>query len=550
MMEISDDIKEVKDILQNILKAKKTFRMYPRNNPVYLKTLDDAYAKFKDFLVYKDYLTFKFKQNSIFYDTEQIYYNPDKEDNIALFFFKDGLRELTFKNGLTQEELEEFLKIIALDFDREAIDDDIVTLLWEKDFQNISYIVDESFLIDIDEEDYATTVEEKVKEKVTDLNDLMRAYSEGFQEDDVKKISIVSLTDSDLKLLVEELEKDTGNKLEKLVTILFEIIYQYENKSELENAALFLKDIIQFSMRHGELKIILNILKTAQQFIEDPSYKEEEKKYIKMLYSYIGSEEIISLLAEILDSGFEIEEGIFEEFIRFIDKNSIPVFIKFLGELKTIRARKNVIEALIILGTKDIQSIAKGLNDPRWYVVRNIIYILRRIGDRRSIDYLIKTVKHPDIRVRKEVIKTLGELGGKEVIQILKEFLDDTDMQVRIASVKSLGNTGSEAAKKIIFEKILDKAFKDKDIEEKKDFFEVLSKWKDQDVLDFLVKILRKKTLFNRAKLYENKACAAFCLGLIGSKDVLPILNEFKNSGNKLLRDYTQAALKRIEYGS
>ncbi|NWF76924.1 MAG: HEAT repeat domain-containing protein [Nitrospirae bacterium] len=549
-MEVSDDIKEVKDILQNILKAKKTFRMYPRNNPVYLKTLDDTYAKFKDFLVYKDHLTFKFKQNSILYDTEQIYYNPDKEDNIALFFFKDGLRELTFKNGLTQEELEEFLKIIAMDFDREAIDDDIVTLLWEKDFQNISYIVDENFLIDIDEEDYASTVEEKVKEKVTDLNDLMRAYSEGFQEEDVKKISIVSLTDNDLKLLVEKLEKDTDNKLEKLVNILFEIIYQYENKSELENVSLFLKDIIQFSMKHGELKIIVNILKMAQQFIEEPSFKEEDKKYVKMLYSYTGSEEIISLLAEILDSGIEIEGGIFEEFIRFIDKNSIPAFIKFLGELKTIRARKSVIEALIILGSKDIQSIAKGLNDPRWYVVRNIIYILRRIGDRRSLDYLIKTVKHPDIRVRKEVIKTLGELGGKEVIQILKEFLDDTDMQVRIASVKSLGNTGSEAAKKIIFEKILDKAFKDKDIEEKKDFFEVLSKWKDQDVLDFLVKILRKKTFFNRAKLYENKACAVFCLGLIGSKDVLPILDEFKNSGNKLLRDYTQAALKRIEYGS
>lgn len=223
-------------------------------------------------------------------------------------------------------------------------------------------------------------------------------------------------------------------------------------------------------MRHGELKIILNIMRLAQQFIEGPSFKEEDKKYIKMLYSYIGSKEIISLLAEILDSGFEIEESNFKEFISFIDKDSIPIFTKFLGELKTIRARKSFIEALIILGSKDIHSVAKGLNDPRWYVVRNIIYVLRRISDKSSLDYLIRTVKHPDIRVRKEVIKTLGELGGKEAIQILKESLDDIDMQVRIASVRSLANTGSEAAKKIIFEKISDKAFKDKDFEEKKDF--------------------------------------------------------------------------------
>ena len=49
-----------------------------------------------------------------------------------MFFFRDGIRELQFRDGLTQQELEEFLKIITLDFEREAVDDDIVTLLWEK----------------------------------------------------------------------------------------------------------------------------------------------------------------------------------------------------------------------------------------------------------------------------------------------------------------------------------------------------------------------------------------------------------------------------------
>ena len=57
------------------------------------------------------------------------------------------------------------MKIIALDFDREAVDDDIVTLLWEKDFQNIQYIVDEAFLVDVDEEDYETKAERRGKRK-------------------------------------------------------------------------------------------------------------------------------------------------------------------------------------------------------------------------------------------------------------------------------------------------------------------------------------------------------------------------------------------------
>jgi hypothetical protein len=89
-----------------------------------------------------------------------------------------------------------------MDFDREAVDDDIVTLLWEKDFQNIHYIVDEAFLVDVDEEDYETKVESEVKEKITGVDDLMRAYADGFKEEDVKGISIVPLTDKDLQMLV------------------------------------------------------------------------------------------------------------------------------------------------------------------------------------------------------------------------------------------------------------------------------------------------------------------------------------------------------------
>ena len=60
------------------------------------------------------------------------------------------------------------------------------------------------------------------------------------------------------------------------------------------------------------------------------------------------------LLGEVLDSGQEIEEKIFEDFVKFLDKNAIVPFMKILGELKSIHARKIVIDALILLGTKDI----------------------------------------------------------------------------------------------------------------------------------------------------------------------------------------------------
>jgi HEAT repeat protein len=547
-MEKSDEIREAKDILQTLIKAKKNIRMYPENNPIYRNTLEDTFVRFTNFLDYRDEFKLQIKQNSISYESEELYSSTEKEDNLALFFFKDGLRELTFKKGLLRDELEEFLKIIAREFDREEIDDDIVTLLWEKDFQNIQYVVDEAFLVDIDEEDYETKAEKKVKEQVTDDNDLMRAYADGFSDDDRQEISIVPITDRDLQILVKELEKDSSSKIEKLVSILFELVYQSEKQSDVDATFQFLRNATQFCMRYGDIALVNQIMKRTKDIMEEPSIKESGKNYFRMLSQYLGNEEITGYLAETLDSSVEIDANVYEEFVGFLDKNAIQPLIRYLAELKTIRARKNVIDALIILGRKDIQMIAKGLDDQRWYLVRNIIYILRKIADKRSTEYLLRTVRHSDIRVRKEGIKALGELGGRDVIQTLRECLDDPDTEVRITAAKAFGTIGSEVAKKIIFDKISNKMFKDKDFDEKKEVYEVLLRWKDQSVFDFLMTTLRKKTLFGRAKNDENRACAAFCLGLLGKKDALPDLRSLTESNNKLLKDFAHAAIRKLEH--
>ncbi|TAL27455.1 MAG: hypothetical protein EPN94_01440 [Nitrospirae bacterium] len=545
-MELVEDIKAAKDVVHALLKARKTFRMYPETNPMYERIIEDAHAKFRSFFDYRDELTFKIKQNELFCGSEQVYHSPQKEDNIALFFFKDGLRELTFKKEFSHNELEEFLKILTVDFDKEVVDDDVVTLLWERDFHNIRYVVDESFLTD--EEDYETSAVEEAKDKTAGEDDLSRAYADAFKEEGVKELSIVPLTDKDLHTLVKELEKDAYNKMDKLLLIIFEMLYQAESKGDYEDVVHFLNDAVEFSIRHGDLATVIGIMKMTREVIDDPSVSDEVKKYLGLVFSFLGSETEIKLLGEFLDSGVEIEDKVLTEYISFLDKNAIQPFITILGELKTIPARKNVINALIFLGKKDIQSLAKGLYDSRWYVVRNIIYILGKIGDKKAADYLVKTVSHSDVRVRKEVIKALGELGTAGVLQTLKECLDDPEAQIRTSTARALGSIHSAAAKSIILQRVADANFMKSDFNEKKEFYEVLSHWPDSDVIEFLMKSLKKKSFFRRAVNDENRACAAYCLGLMGSKDALPLLYKIRDSKNKFLREYAYTAIKRIEH--
>lgn len=544
-MESTEDIRIAKDIVQSLPKARKIVRMYPENNPTYIKTIDETFLKFTEFFNYRNELHLKIKQNEIFLDSVQMYYNPSKEDNLALFFFKDGLIELRFKKGLSREELKEFLKIIALDFDREVIDDDIVTLLWEKDFQNIKYVADESFPL-VDEE-YESKAVAEIKERAPGEQAFLEAYTDAFKVRDVGEVPAVSLTEKDIQLLVREIERDREGKTGKLSTILFDILLHAQDSVEGEYIHCFIKDLIIYSLSHRDLRAFVDIIKLARDMAENPETHENIRAHMTRLLSLANSEEAIKYVGEIFDSERKIDEDLLNEYIGYLNRDAIVPFITVLGEAKTLHWRKKVINILIQLGKEDVHTLAKGLQDPRWYVVRNIIYILRHIGDNSAVEYILQTVKHTDPRVRKEAIKALGELKPPLALKILKECLGDADPSIRKSTVRAIGSIGSEEARKIVIEVASKKDFRDKEFAEKKEFYTVLSQWNDPEIVEFMMKTLKHYSLFRKVKCDEDRAAAAFALGLTGNKEALPALYKLKDSKNNILREHVNAAIKMIE---
>lgn len=547
-MNTFEEIASVKEIIQTLIKAKKTIRTYPENNPVYSKIIVTTFSKFSVFFSSNEELVLQIKLNEILFGSERVYFNQEKEDNLAMFFFKDGIRELQFRNGLTPQELEEFLKIITLDFEREAVDDDIVTLLWEKDFQDIKYVADENFLVE-DDEEYGLKAENEIKGKSPASHEFQRAYTDAFNAEDLNEVAVINLTEEDLARLAGEINEDNAeDKLEKLSGLLFDILFIAERPSEYEDLVNFIKKTMQYAVISGDLRTFTSILRRLRKYSGDAGINETYRKHFSSLIGLASSEESIRHICRIFDSEIETNDSFLNEYTEFLDSHAVSPLISALGELKTIKGRRKVLSILVDLGKKDIQTLVKGLRDSRWYVVRNIIYILRQIGDKKAVEYLLNSARHPDVRVRREAIRTLGELKSIHALQALRHSLDDLDLSVRKASVEALCRIGSDTAKRIILAKISEKDFGERDFDEKKAFYEGLSAWDDPDVSEFMIKTLARTSLFKKPQMDEDKACAAHCLGLMGKKEAIPAIEKLKDSGNRLLNDYAINALKRLEY--
>ncbi len=547
-METGEEIKSAKIVLQACLKARKTLRMYPSNNPIYINTLEDTFEKFKLFFALKDKLIFRIRLYDIYYEDERIYHNEvQKDENLAFFLYKDGLRELTFSKRMPFEEMTAFLKIISQDFENVVLDDDTVTLFWESDFRYIRYVVEDTFLADEDYESEAVSQATRVKNSPDQVKALAH-HAVSIQEPH-QKVNPPAIQAGDREMMEHELEADAGDKIAKLMDIIFEVFADSKTQSEVAESCGFLSQAIEYAIRNRTIGVVVGALERLKQIASIDKVSNAIKENIEKIFAFVGSEPTIYLLGEYLDTGDKTDSASVKKLIPYFDKNSIQPFMNLLSMLGTIHARKVVLEVLEKLCPLDFLTVVQGLDSPEWYVVRNIIYVLRSVGDTRAVDYLLKKIDHPDERVRLEIIRALGEMGGPRALPVLAAYLsDNTPIQLRLAAVRALGGLGSEEARNLLMAKISEKSFADKEFNEKKLYFQTLSRWKDKAVVDQLIEMLMKKRLFPDARADEKRACAAYCLGLIGAAEALPYLQKCMNARSRVLREFSHAAIEGIEH--
>ncbi|MCK5427754.1 MAG: hypothetical protein KAJ34_08665, partial [Thermodesulfovibrionia bacterium] len=307
---------------------------------------------------------------------EQVYFAADKEDNLALFFFKDGIRKISFLKGMSKNEFEDFIKIINTDFENVATEDDIVTLFWERDFDHIKYLVAEESLSDEADEGIGQSFEKAKNNMYTDDN-LAKAYQDGLDTvgtAEKQVITPVPLSDPDLKHISNEIEKaEAEPKIDKLIIILIELLYQTQGESHFVEVVGFIENLIGYCIKGGDFYRANSILHPIKTFIEDENIETENRQFLKKIYKTINSAAFFKEIGTVLDSDIIIDNKEFLDFVKHFDKTSIPHLINLLRVLQQMKGRRLLIEVLSIVGRLDIKMLGEGINDSKWYVVRNIV---------------------------------------------------------------------------------------------------------------------------------------------------------------------------------
>lgn len=117
----------------------------------------------------------------------------------------------------------------------------------------------------------------------------------------------------------------------------------------------------------------------------------------------------------------------------------VPALVTHLAEEVDRSRRKVLIEMLVMTASNNPGPVIEGLNDPRWYVVRNFGLILGRIRSPEAVPALEKMMQHNDPRVRREAVRAGAATQGADALPRLVQALSDRDEVVRLQSIAAIG---------------------------------------------------------------------------------------------------------------
>jgi hypothetical protein len=554
-----DELVWARDLTNHFVKTVSAYQIYALDDPTMRTLQDQLMDKLRFFLERVACLTWDIAEYGIHHKNEIVYENTETKNSLVFRLYREGFEQIRFERGLQEWEVVDFMDVIAKADTLNPLEDDLITLLWERDLQHIHYVASQYPLeespIEFAEhvEDFRKTltpvpIPNYQQRELVEEHGLDTGFPHQRLEGDGLEVSRDQLwvQSEEMKVLKERIDIETQPEFcFHAIGTLFEVMPLEKEPQGFDAFVPFLNRVIESLLGTGDFRQASHILKRLYILLNSYEPEQWQSNLIKKTIIEAGERETIEIIGNILKRNeFPDIRGAFDYFL-LLQRNSIPHLCELLGNLTSSKPRRIICDALSKVGKDSIELMAPFLEDNRWYLVRNIVYILGRIGREEAVPLIGKAIQHGDVRVRREALQALGLIGGSEAMQYMIRSLEDKDIKIRGTAALNLGRMGEKALAPLT-ERMLSKEFYKKESQEIKAFFKALGMIRSNHAIPLLYSLLEGRKWFGRAKAEEIRACAIETLVRIGTKEAKEAIEIGAGSRDESIREACRRALLEL----
>jgi hypothetical protein len=547
---------QIEELIRTLGKAQRAFQMYLANNPIYHRAIENLRAAFAPVWSATDEITLVVAETDFVWEDTVVYHQMHKPESLAWAMYKDGLRTLTLRRGVEESEIVRFLQVLnrvkILPADAA---DDLLTLLWEQDFQLVQYHFAE-FLADVsvpgpEHGEAAPAPPESVRSEVQQESAAAReeqaARPRGVVDVEEFDSTLYFLDEAEIAYLAEQVDREYTRDLRvSAMNAMFDI-FEGQDDTEVRDEVLdAVEGLFPGMLNAGDFRTGASVLREARALsARVAGLTEAQAERLRLFDRQLSEPGIVSQLLQSLDeAASRPSDDDVRELLREFRPGALETLVLWLPRLTSSQVRalvEQVVERLALAHTPEVLRL---LREQDSEALPGVVALCGRLNLEGSVPGLIDVLGHAVPALRHAAVDALAQIGSAGALAGLDRALGDEDRGVRLAAVKTLGARGYKGALKRVEEVVLGKGRRDLDFNERRAFFEAYGSIGGQAGIAPLRDLLEAKGLFRRKQSPEVRMCAALGLGKVGSPEARAVLEAAANDKDRQVRNAVTAALR------
>jgi HEAT repeat protein len=542
----------IEELLQAFVKALRAHQLYLPNNPVYQKaiqTLRDAFAPIWEA---EEELVLDVHEDELRWEGHVVYSQPSRSESVAWVFFKDGVRAVTLLQGVEQDEIMGLLDVVHRARMLQPEDsDDLLTLLWEKDFQRIRYVFQDLASSDADAMKLPSTdeiaaertepryVSEVVEEEAPPREGIVRA--EEFDS------TLYFLDEQEIAHLQEEVAHEYAQDLRRnVLAMLFDVMELQAFPTVRAELVSILESFLPYLLGAGDYLAVAYVLREIRAVLQRArELLPEHRATLEALPGRLSQPEpLAQLLQSLVEAAVHPSAEELGELFGEMRAEALPTLLAWAPKMTNQRVRMVLDRALTRLAAAHLADLNAAIVGDDPVIVLEAVKVAGRLRAPQCVDALTEALGRAETPIRVAAVQALSDIATPGALHGMERALEDTDREVRLATVRVLMQHQHRGALSRVTAAVQGKTVRFADLTEKMAFFEAYGSMVGEEGVAALDAMLNSHGFLKRRGEPETRACAAMALGKIGTPTALHALERAAGVKEALVRNAVNRALR------
>jgi hypothetical protein len=513
---------------------------------VYQRALENLRRAFLPVWSHVDEIAFSITEADFRWQGRAVMHETNKSESVPWLFFKDGIRELRLMKGFEEQEVVGLLEILKRVKKASPEEDDLLTLIWEKDFTLLRYR-----FVDLTLENNAP-IEASVPTERPPIPAPQEMEPEPEARPGIVRIEDLDATvhfldENEIDYLRTEVQKEYASDVRRnVLAILLDIFELQAGKPVRDEISEILENFLMHLLSAGHFSTVAYVLRESQGLATRARELDgAHRTKLVGLPDRLSAAGALSNLLQAMDESESVpNQTELNELFEQLRPTSLGTLFTWLGKLQHAEVRAAIEVAATRLAAANTAELVKliGSSD-----VEVAMESARRAGGLKTaaaVAPLGKLLTHEAAKLRLVAVQALSEINSAGALQQLERAVDDEERDVRVSAVRVLGARGQRGALAKVEAAVKGRSLREADLTEKMAFFEAYGSLAAAAGVAFLDALLNGKGFLGKREDSEVRACAAMALGKIGTRDAADALERARGDKDVLVRNAVNRAVR------